>query len=1228
MLVKKINELRSSVWSMVKGNGTYSWKDICSMKREELESMLVTDTTATTVETIDLDGNAFEQFAEPETFGGVTFTGKKVRTDLIEADYEQKCSKLSAFEVERAKSEIIIKCAEGCTPDLSWEAIWNAHKDLQHTVCHQKRETTKQIKVCGYNLTADCQSGYFTFDLSKVKEMSDYDINTNVKEWLFEVAVPYADLMETCDRLGVRLITFEPGEQKDFPVPANMTFKGALSHAYKYGIIDVSSKNKDKYFPIGLSASKARSGGVIWLANVANWKKMEELRAEVLHLTPEEYEEMKKDKCVIAKFETGSIGMRTSSVINVSKAGAKLRGNNEVLKNIRLKVIPDVCNNVPLKVLEPKKDVTGDLKPFSFEVTEKDYEVIYSDGSSLIKLQKFIDILHQAGEITDKQYQMFTSKWAASGYNVNILHEDEEMFKFLTGKDFKCLMQVRFFGGVKGTVIPVAQMDGDERLKDVDMLVFKKSAKYISPNAPFEVINFPHKKERAQLNYQFVQSTVTDGNVLIKGAQRAFENVKNVLRNAGNALKFISGVRGLNDTNDDLLTKLANDLEVEPRLLTEHYHHNQLLEKVEKYVKEVGYGRIPVDGAFKYIISDPVYLYHKAMGDDFESTLEAGEVYCNGIDGFEAGLWRSPMIHYSEPQKVTCKDIDYLWMYKDIIVLNVKDAIAPALGGADYDGDKCLIIVDYRDGSFESDFVQQIQMPGYVIYDEGNTAPKVDNNIANRIKYYVDLSTPNRTGQITNWATAVNDLMINAQLNGDSHYDWHKRVLVRLRFAQGWEIDLPKTGISADGPDGDMLPAQFCKPKMQPQWFADFSNYKAGLPVPAEKKDKNGKSLLYTGKSPMEQLHQYAEAFWKSISEGEVVKPNVQLEMIGSTLTEKERNAFETIKDTVIEYERLYRNETRNIMNLMNAGVLSEEGQELQFEQLIETHHTNLNSLLGGDVTSDVVAYACYYAANYRKTASGKTTGATGKRSYGWVCYYAETLGLLYRNNNGMSLVALPNREMDNVEVINGELYIDDKFIQGVDYPDGSYSVMVIEGKPFMVVPKNLPVISEEEKRQAEIAYANKQFSFECNAFTAYNQKLNSEQFIEAIKANNNCFDVLLLTNGSVALCMNGLVYATIRECPHQIIGKRVTLVSHGDLLFIPKAQRASTLMKDDKFAYSKMLRFTVMINVNECADINVTVNNTPDYTSYASSNDYYQGVDDPSMSYDYDTLMQMYMEE
>lgn len=1202
MAMMTINEMRSKVWATVKTEGNFTWKEICSMDKANLEVLLFQHNAT---------DSFLETYQEAETIDGVTFTGKRLSAKFVEERFKEKCSNLSSFEIERSKEEIALRAATlDSEPVYTWAEIWNTHKDLQHRVCHQKREITKQIKVCGYNVVPNLETGYFEFDLSKVMNVIDIKNDTNLKEWLFEVTVPYADLMETCDSLGVKLITFDPEEM---PVPSNMELKGALTHAYTYGMVDVSTN--DKYFPIGLSASKARSGGVIWLANVPNWLAMEKLRAKVLHLTQEDYEKMKESNCTISKFETGSIGMRTSSVINVSKAGAKLRGDSSILKNITWKIVNDIIKKVELNRLEADNNVTGDMKPFSFSLNKEADSVNYSDGSSLIKLQPYMDILHQAGEITNKQYTMFTTKWAKSGYNTATLREDEEMNRFLTSKDFKPLMQVRFFGGVKGTVIPVAEMDGDDRLKDTDMLIFAKSKKYISEDAPFEIINFAkNKKEQAQLNYQFIQSSGATGEVLIKGAQKAFENIKNVLTSADSALKFVAGMRGLNDEGAELMTKLANDLEVEPRLITEHYHHQQILNKVEKFVKEVGYGRIPVKGSFQYIITDPVWLYHQSMGDDFESVLEAGQVHCSGVNGYEAGLFRSPMIHYSEPQKVECVDVDYLWMYKDLVVLNGKDAIAPALGGADFDGDKVLKIIDYRDDSFESLFVQSILMPGYIIYDKGNDTPPVENNIENRIKYYVNLSTPNRTGQITNWATCANDLMINAQAKDDKKsYDWYKRVLVRLRLAQGWEIDLPKTGVSADGPNGDMLPIDFCKPVMKPQWFADKCKYEGRMCAVT---NKEGKSIVYKGISPMEQLHQYAEAFWSEIASGKTIVPNTMLEVIGATLTEEERNAFETVKDQVIEYERLYRNETRNIMNLMVNGVLSEEEQKLMFESLIELHRNNLNSLLGEEVTADVVAFACYYAANFRKNAEGNNEKVSGKRSYGWVCYYEESLALLYRNSNGMSLIALPDKEMDNIEVIYGELLIDGKFVKEVEYPDGSYSIKVIEDKPFIVVPKILPTITDEKKRESEIAYASKSFSFECAAFTAYNQKLNSEEFINAIKVNNNTFDIVLLTNGSIAICMNNMIYSTIKQCPSEIVNKRVVLSSYGDLLFIPKAKRSTTLMKDETFAYSKMLRFTVMIKVGEAIDTNIVVpDDTSNSTIYDSSIESYADIDYDSLA-------------
>ena len=1160
------------------------------------------------------------------------------------------CIKMSAFEVGFAKEAIIKEAEEeGVEPKLAWWDIARMHERLQKRTFQQKRESIKQIKVNGFNLFKGNNVWYFDSstllktDEMELKEASKEKMSLLARKHLFEVAVPFSDMLQTCEAEGYKVITFDP---VDLPIPLEdengeelereeraLLFKKELFYLYMQGLTD--KYTNEKYFPIGLSASKARSGGIVWLVNTGNWTKMEKLRAKCLHLSYKEYLDKLKEDCVMSKFETGHIGMRTSSVINVSKAGIKLRGSDNVLKNIRFKKVNDVSKKVQLNTMEPdlnreiKREEDKKFRPFNFKKTKRDYEVIYSDGSSLIKLQAYVDILYQAGEITSDEYCMFTTKWFFCDYNPEFLKTDEELYKFLTGRNFKSVAQVRFFGGVKGMIIPVAEMDGDPRLADVDMLVFEKSMKYASYDAPFEVINFSHKKERAQLNYQFIQSTVTNPDVLIKGAERAFQTVKDAFSNIGDALSLVGAVRGMSDDGDPLLTKLANDLEIEPRLIREHYHHNMFLEKIEKYVKKVGFGNIPVKGAFKYIISDPLYLYHSAMGDKFESALDSGEVYCNHINGFEAGMWRSPMIHFSEPQKVKMKDVDYLWMYKDIIVLNTKDAIAPALGGADFDGDKCLLVVDYKDGSFESDFVQEIKDTDYIIYDEGNVAKKGENTISNRITYYVNVSTPNRTGQITNWATTFNDKMINAILNGNKKKEWYGRVLIRLRFAQGWEIDLPKTGVSADGPKGDMLPFTMCNPFEKPNWLAKKLLFEGRMSIEDFKKAEEDKKI-YASKAPMQVLCDYAEKFWEELSskfakdkKATNFSPMVMSNVIGASLTKEEIDAFNRIKGQVAQYEAMFRNEIRNIIELRNHGSSSEndnkdekkQEQEDMFEMLFEKHRNCLNSLLGGDVTTDVVAYACYHVANIRKNKNGGDENIGGKRSYGWVCYYPETVALLYRNNNGASLVALPDKEITSVEIKEGMLYINEEKYKKTTHPDGSYSVKEIDGRPFIVVPKVLPEITEEEKRKAEIAYEQKEYMFKCDGFTDYRQKLNSEELMEVIKENGNTFDIVQLNSGEIDIAINNIAYARIKELEEysrELIGKKVVLVNCSDLLRVAKVVNKNTLMKNAKLAYNKMLTFTVMIKGD--AESTEVAEQSSSYANYDNSYadipaDYYDNI-------------------
>ena len=1130
-----INALRSKVWNIQKGNHKYTWKEICKMNAKELQDML---------------NDGIKRLQRPDLICDVTDDGRLVlKQDVIDKMYKAEVDKMTTFDLYRIKRMIKENTPEGCIPDLSNRNIWETFQDSNTRTIKSKRETTSLIKICGHHVMFDGTE--FSFNMNNYIENDKITKDTDLTKYFTSVATPKSDLIQTCEDIDVDVLTFDPE-------PMN---QGSLFQMYLRGLIEINDRKR--YFPVGLSAAKARVGGVVWLVNGADWFEVEQIRAQILHISFDTYIEIMNKEVNIAKSETGSIGMRTSSVLNISKI-AKLTKNSEALKSLKVKVVDDVKVmskiNVGMRITTGK----GPMKPFTHKLLKDEpIELIPSDGSSIMKLGKYVMVLHEAGFISNVQYEEFVKIWTDANYDVSVLTTDPWMVRFFNGKNWKSLLQVRFFGGIKGTVIPVPEMDSDFRLANVDMIAFGKSVKYISNEAPFEVINYPHLNS-AMLNYQFCQSTAENADLLIKGATKALENTKKVLTDPAYACKFMGAIRnvndGLNDEEiDDQATKIANDLEVEPRLLNDVYHSESIKDRLDKYVKGISFGRIPVKGAYRYVISDPIFLYKKAMGDDFESELSAGQIYVDGIDGFEAGMWRSPMIHFSEPQRAMCKKVDYLSIYKDLCILNPYDAIAPSLGGADFDGDKFLTVIDYKDGSFESDLVQAIQMPGYILMDDFGSAPKMVNNIENRIKYYVTLSKKARVGQITNWATCVNDLRLNAEKNS-KEYNWWNILQMTLRSSQMAEIDSVKTGITADGIDGDLMPEEYCNPKRQPKWFIELKKWQ-GRPL--------NKVNEYHSNSPMEKLYEFTTKFYKEeILEGYQAKGI--LEVVGQTLTEEEIKAFASIKDIVASYEASYRQEMKQMVTLKEKGCVEDKESEGNlFDSMKERYRTALDSLIQGSVTSDVVAYACYYAANTRPN----NNKITGKRSFPWFCYYAEMLNLLYRNGNSQMLVALPDREMSSVEVREGVLFIDGNvFKTGVCYPDGYYGIIEIEGRPYVMVkrPRAAKIVKEIS--------SDVEFMFSVSRFMKENQHVNSEELVNIIHNNDGIVDIVMDNKGDVNLVIDGTAYGLISNCPLPIIGKNVRIKSHSALTFIPKAVRNTTVMKNEAEAYSQYVTFNCSI--------------------------------------------------
>ena len=1168
-MAKNINELRSEVWATEKNNHKLTWKDVCKMNAIELQNRL---------------DKKVKGLTRPDLICDITEDGRLVlKKEVVNKQCKEFVDKMSDFEVKRIKEYIIENTPEESTPDLSYENICDIYRELNSRTIMGKREITSLRKICKCHVHEN--GGNFIFDMkyyipmNQVTEITNLDDPSKGHCRFTDVMTPNSDLMITCNRLGINIITFDPEgfEQQE------------LWKMYCQGLYEV--REGKRFFPIGLSASKARVGGVVWMVNASDWMEVEKIRAEVLHVSFEEYVNMMKDPCVIAKFETGTIGMRTSAVIDVTKFGKETKGKVQECNVVKE---DDIKTKARIPVaMRITTEGEGLKKAFNHKLlTDEIIELIPSDGMNLVSFKAHITSLNMAGIMSNNNYETLMTKWVESGYDISILKTDPWIVKLLNSKQWVPTVQGRRNGGIKGQFTVVAEMDSDPRLKGVDIIAFGKSVKYISNAAPYEIINYPHLNT-ATLNYQFCQSTVSaeDSDVLIKGAKRVLEDTKKVLTDPAYACKFMGAIRNINDgfneEIDDQATKIANDLEVEPRVLNDVYHSVSIKERLDKYIRGISFGRIPVKGAYRYVISDPVYLYHKVVGDDFESSLKAGEVYVDGIDGYDCGMWRSPMIHFSEPQRAAVKNVDYLHIYKDLVILNPYDGIAPSLGGADFDGDKFLVVIDYKDGSFESDLVQAIQMPGYILMDDFSSAPKVDNTIENRIKYYIALSKKARVGQITNWATCVNDMMLNVQ-KGSKEYNWLNTVLMTLRSSQMAEIDSVKTGITADGPKGDLMPQEYCNPKKQPLWFVELKKWQ-GRPLSSVN--------IYHSNSPMQKLYNYVTSFYKTeIIEG--FQPRGILEVVGQSLTEDEIIAFASIKDTVISYEAQYRQEMKQLITLKEKGCVDgDEASNSAFDNMKDRYRIALDSLIQGPVTANVVAYACYYAANTRAN-NGKISG---KRSFPWFCYYAEMLDLLYRNNHSIMLIVLPDIEMEFVQIKDGTLLIDGNVIKtNIHYPnivygknddgsdkkvkDGIYGIKEIEGKPYLVIPRpKAPKVVKEISSERE-------FMFSVSRFMKENQGVNSEELIKRIHENGDIVDIVMDNLGNINMVINGDVYGAIKDCPLPLVNQNVRIRSHSELTFIPKAVRSTTVMKNDVEAYSQYITLNCVIVKTTDVKINVDV--------------------------------------
>ena len=277
---------------------------------------------------------------------------------------------------------------------------------------------------------------------------------------------------------------------------------------------------------------------------------------------------------------------------------------------------------------------------------------------------------------------------------------------------------------------------------------------------PFEICGYlKNKKGTVELNPQFINALEWDTpNALLPIVKDVIRQAEESLDDPAKAMAF----HHLFGEGSEVATLLGDALRTDATLINETYIQSQRYAQYEKLINGMALGRIPVPGTYTYMIADPYAFLNETFGISLPCLAE-GEFFFNGKT-CNAGLFRSPLIHPFEAQKVQLVEHPAYNYMKDVAVFNIYDGVADKMGGADFDGDTCAVIPD---DTWQGDIiVKGIRNFPYDVWEKGAQAKKQyfvpdtsdEEAMNNLINFLVESTEVDRTGIITNYGTAALEL--------------------------------------------------------------------------------------------------------------------------------------------------------------------------------------------------------------------------------------------------------------------------------------------------------------------------------------------------------------------------------------------------------------------------------------------------------------------------------------
>lgn len=602
-------------------------------------------------------------------------------------------------------------------------------------------------------------------------------------------------------------------------------------------------------------------------------------------------------------------------------------------------------------------------------------------------------------------------------------------------------VQVRIRPAVKGFLV-ADDFDGTE-----DILLTESMVKVTRPDQDTGMLEYAlFSKPAHDLTpccYQYIQATKLTGAQLINFANRHFELLNGILNNADRAMKYL-GMVGRGEESDmeslyeeELNSKVMRALDSNPATIHDPWIQLRLKGMMERTIRDMAHGRIPLNAGYFFIITEPRVL------DGKEPLLKAGEAYLNGKVA-DVACFRSPLIHRSEAMAlklVTSPELEEAYGHiKDILILNVKDDSLPRAGGADCDGDKFFVC-------FEPEVVQAVEQGLEAIVSEGKGKPeKIVINYNAVVAHVAKNSKRSMVGFVTDLGTTWADMYRTEQdAEKAKVYD---NMVKRTRVLQGEIIDAPKTGKAVVIDEEVQTP-------FRPHWLE-----RTGLNI-----------KVYHSTAPMGILYDYIKASLEVFMEN---NKGIDHSLVMGMLEQVNPSGYYAIFPKVQEYLNAYKKEIGDIIRMFE-GQYSEEAEEQRATMTGEVA-TKYGELMDSlcSITDPVTVAGVAMYLSYQKAT--KDSGF----SFPWVtCFEGLIEGL--SNVAGARYMLVPFRSVDGVVpasvTIEKELaFAGDKFVGVAKVEDGSYETFNYNDRAYLKTPRTTTlsaVVEPKSKFQVGVVGLN-----------------------------------------------------------------------------------------------------------------------------------------------------------